>query len=137
MANSRADIRSALQSMLSGATSAGTNVYSNRRTALWESELPAILIYSNQESATPESQRVLRYIRTLELLIEVRVQATTAVDDDVDDLLGEIEDLIYADPSIGGTVLKAIQTNTEFRVDSDADQDIGVGVLTFECQYIA
>ena len=139
MANNRAAIRSALANMLSGETAAEANVYPYRETNLWRSELPAILIYTNQEPAIPESLRGARYIRTLELTVEVRVEKgdSESVDDAVDTLLAEIETLVLADSSIGGTVLSTTQTNTEIRVDSDADRDIGVGVLTFECKYVS
>jgi len=137
MANNRAAIRTALKTILSGATTAGTNVYSHRETALWKSELPAILIYSNEESTVPESLRATRYVRTLQLTVEARVEATSNVDNTLDALLAEIETIIVANPSITATVLSTVQTNTEIRVESDGEKDIGVGVLTFECKYIA
>jgi CII-binding regulator of phage lambda lysogenization HflD len=135
--NNRTAIRSALTTLLSGETSAGTNVYANRYTSLWQSELPAILIYTRQESAVPEAMNQSRYIRTLELSIEVRVEASEDVDDSIDSIIGEIEDQLATDQSIGGTVLSSTQTNTEIRVDSDGEKDIGVGILTLECKYIS
>ncbi len=137
MANNRPAIRSALKAMLSGNTGAGTNVYSHRQTRLWESELPAILIYSNQEPAQPESLRSTRSIRNLELTIEVRLEASANVDDEVDVLLGEIEVLIVANQSLSGTVLSTTLSNTEIRIDSEGQNDIGVGVLTYECKYVS
>lgn len=137
MANNRTAIRAALKTMLSGNTSAGTNVYTHRETNLWQSELPAILIYSNQERAEPESLRHQRYRRTLELAVEVRVEASTNVDNTIDSLLASIETLVLADTSIGGTVLGTTLTSTEIRVESDAEKDIGVGILNYECLYIA
>jgi hypothetical protein len=138
MANNRSAIRAAVKDLLLNNTDAGDHIYTSRKTALWsDSELPAILIYTNQEPATPSSLQSRQYIRKLELLVEVRVQAADNVDNRVDELLGEIEDQLHTDTSLEGTVISTIQTNTEIRVDSDGEQDIGVGVLTFECQYLA
>lgn len=123
--------------MLSGETDAGTNVYTSRETSLWKSELPAILIYTSQEPTAPESLSARRYIRSLELNIHVKIEATENVDDDLDELVSDIEELIDADQSLGGTVLSAVQTNTEIRVDSEGDKDIGVAIITFECKYIS
>lgn len=135
--NNRAAVRSALKTILSGATDAGSNVFAHRGTSLWTSELPAILIYTNQEQAKREALNRSRYIRTIELTIEVKVEAGDDVAEELDALLGQVEDVVQANESINGTVLSTVQTNTEIRVDSDAAQNIGVGTLTFECQYIS
>ncbi len=135
--NNRTNIRSALVTMLSGNTDAGTNVYPHRATNLWDSQLPAILIFTNQESAQPESLRSTRSIRTLELSIEVRIKASTDVDSAIDALMGDIEDILTADRSLVGTVISSQLTNSEIRVDGSTDTEIGVGVLTFECKYIS
>lgn len=135
--NNRTTIRTALLDMLVGETSAGTNVYSNRESRLWQSELPSILIYTLQEPLTPESLSARRYIRNLELQIKVKVEATETVDDTLDALVAEVEAIIDADPSLAGTVLTTIQTNTEVSIESEAEKDIGIAVLTFECKYIS
>lgn len=137
MANNRSNIRLAIKNVLLDETDAGSNVYTNRETKLWESELPAILIYTAQEPAIPESLSSQRYVRTLELRIEVKVKGTTDVDDSIDEVLGQIEDLIHANPSLNGVVSATILTNTEISLDSDAQEEIGVGVLSYECKYIS
>jgi hypothetical protein len=137
MANNRANIRAALKNLLNEETTAGENVYSSRGTRYWKSELPAICIFSSQEPAQPANLQGTRYNRTLELTIEVRVEAGTDADDEVDSLLAEVEALIQEDPSIGGTVQSTILTSTEIRVDSEGEKDMGVGILTYECKYSA
>lgn len=136
MANSRKAIRDALVTMLSGETEAGTNVYANRETGLWQSELPAILVYTEQESAEPRDLSSRKYIRTLQLRVELKAEANSTVDDDLDDLAEEVEDIIDADQSITGTVLSTVLTNTELSVDADGEKEIGVCILNFECKYI-
>lgn len=136
MANNRKAIRDALVAMLSGETEAGTNVYANRSTSLWQSELPAIMVYTEAESAEPRDLSSRRYIRTLQLRVELKAEANATVDDTLDDLATEVEEIIDEDQSITGTVLSTLLTNTELSVDADGEKEIGICTLNFECKYI-
>jgi len=135
--NKRTEIRDAVKELLDGETEAGSNVYVNRETSLWQSELPAILIYTNQESSVPNSINLKRYIRTLELKIEVKVEESEAVDEEIDALLAEIEEIVSENISLSGTVLSTKQISTEIEFDTSGEKPLGVGTLTFECQYIS
>lgn len=137
MANNRVAIRAALSALLSGNTNADTNVFINRGSPLWKTEFPAILVYTKEESATPESIQVRRYIRDLQLLIDVKVQATDASDDALDAVVSQVETIMADNSSISGTVLSSILSKTEISVNSDAEEDIGVATLTYECKYIS
>jgi hypothetical protein len=137
VANNRANIRAAIKTVLDGATSAGSNVYSSRRTKLWNEELPAIFIFTLEEPVTPESQRNTRYIRDVQILIEIRLEASTDVDDELDALVGEVEDLIIANQSLSGTVLSVLQLNTEVSFDPNGEKEVGVAILTYQCKYIS
>lgn len=136
MSHKRTTIRNAVVTMLTGSTTAGSNVYANRMTRNWTSELPAILIYMLDETNVPRDVRSNQYIRTLQLLIEIRTQATTNVDTDIDDIALEVEDLIKADQSLTGNALAAILTSTEVTLDSESELETGVAVLTYEVKYI-
>lgn len=137
MANNRSAIRQAIKTLLVDETDALANVYTSRTSLLWKSELPAILIFTEQESAVPESMRNTRSIRTLQVTIHAKLEASEDVDDDVDTLVAEIEVLMTSDSSLGGTVLGSSLTNTETRVESEGEKDIGVAVLTYECKYVS
>jgi hypothetical protein len=137
MANNRSEIRSAIVALLLGNTDADSNVYPNRETKLFQSELPAILIYTLHEPSILESQNGMRYIRTLQLAVKIRVQSSETIDDDLDALTAEVETIIANNPSLNGTVLSTIQTLTEVLVDSTGEEDLATATLTFECKYIA
>lgn len=137
MANNRANIRAAVKALLEDETDAGPNVYTNRETSLWQSELPAILIFTSEESSRHEAMNRQRYIRTLTLSIKVKLEESSTIDDDLDALLAEVETIIAANNGLGGTVLSTIQTGTEIRIDTEGENPVGVGELTFECQYIS
>lgn len=137
MANNRVAIRAAAMTLLMDNTSAGHNVYANRESKLWQSELPAITIYSLHEPTTLEGVSGRRYIRSLQFAVKVRVSATETVDDDLDSLVAEVETIFANNPGLSGTVLSTIQTNTEITIDSGGEEDIAAAILTFECKYIS
>jgi hypothetical protein len=136
--NKRTEIRTALKDMLTdGESGIIANIFVNRESRLWQSELPAVIIYSNQETTTPKDLSSRRYIRTLELTVQCKVEATENVDEDLDDLVSEVETVIDSDQSLKGTVLSSVQTNTEIRIDAEGEKDVGVAIITLECKYIS
>lgn len=137
MANTRSAIRAALKALLLDETDAGANVYTNRDASLWESETPAILISTSEESANPTTFRHNRYTRDLTFEIAVKVKTNDAVDDELDALIAQVETIMLNNASISGTVLGTFQTNTELRYDTEGEVAIGVGVLRFTSKYIS
>jgi hypothetical protein len=122
MANNRSNIRAAVKTLLDGETDAGDNVYTNRETSLSQTQLPAIIIQTDEEQARPESGTVSRRsFRTLSLKITVKLEESDSIDDDLDALLADVEDLISASPSLGGTVLSAILTSSEMSIDGEGE----------------
>jgi len=137
MANNRQAIRAAMKALLLNNTDAGANVYSNRKSPAWQSELPAIFIHNHEEPLQSESINVQRYVRNFQVLIDVMAEATASVDDTLDQIAAEVETIIGANPSISGTCISTIQKTTEFKFDSDGETPVGVATITFECQYIS
>jgi hypothetical protein len=134
MSHTRQDIRDAVVTLLSGATSAGTNVYANRETRAWESELPALFIYTKEETADPRDLSGRQSIRTLQLVVECKVVATENVDDDLDTLIDEVEDLLNTANIVN--VLSVLYKNTEITLDSESETEKGVGIINYELKYI-
>lgn len=137
MGNNRKAIRDALKALLIGSTAADANVFTSRTSPLWESETPAILISTPEESTEFGSLQANRYRRTLTLNVEVKIVATENVADDLDDLVNQIESILILNQSLTGTVQSTTLQSTSTRVDSETDQDIGVAELTFECKYMS
>jgi hypothetical protein len=137
MANNRSAIRAAIQTLLLGATSAANNVYSNRETKLFQSELPAILTYTLHEAASAEGLSGRRYVRTMLLAVKIRVEAGDSVDDELDSVVAEVETIIAANSSLSGTVLSCVLVSTEVILDSSGEEDIASATLTYECKYIS
>jgi hypothetical protein len=134
MSNNRANIRTALQTLLEDVDA---TVFTSRTSNIPTKDLPAIIIYTPSEPATPRALGSRQYIRDLEITLEVKVQASSDVDNELDALVSDIEAAIDGDPSVGGTLQSLVQTNTETRVDEQGEQPIGVAVLTFQAKYIS
>ncbi len=136
MSHSRKLIRDQVVSILSGQTDAGTNVYANRQTSLWETELPAILVYTKQETAESRDNSGSQYIRTLHLLVEIKAEATSLVDDALDEIALDVEGLFAANRSLNGTALSSELKSTDITLDSGSEKQTGVAILTYEIKSI-
>lgn len=136
MPQTRKSIRDAVVALLDGNTSAGNNVYANRETTLWESELPAILVYTADESAEPRDASGRTYIRTLDLNIQIKAEANDTVDDDLDALATEVEDIISNDRSLSGTAISSVYKSTEISLDAESETEKGVATLSYEIKYV-
>ncbi|MDZ4678401.1 MAG: hypothetical protein SGI74_12930 [Oligoflexia bacterium] len=135
MSHKRAVIREFIVNALKGQTGAGQNVFGNRANPLWEIPLPAILVYAREEHSEPISVATSPLKRTLSLAIEVRCQASSNLDDALDDVALEIENVINTDPLLGGNVIESILNQTEIEISSEGEKPIGALRLTFEVVY--
>lgn len=136
MPQSRKYIRDAVVALLSGNTVAGTNVFGNRETSLWETELPAILVYTKDETANPRSLNSKQSIRTLDLVVEIKALATESVDNTLDAIAEVVETLLLADQSLTGTSISIEYQSTSISLDTDSETEKGVAALTFQVKYI-
>lgn len=136
MAHKRTDIREAVKTMLLSNTIAGLNVYSNRVSAFWKSELPSISIFTTEEEATPRDLGNKSYIRTMQLRLEVHAEATEDLDDLLDDAAVQVEDIMNADQGLLGTAIGSKLTTTSIELAGDASTPVGVCSLNFEIKYI-
>ena len=136
MSHIRTTLRAALVQLLKDAdTDAGDNVYPNRQTATWTSELPAIFVFTKDEQANQRALNSSQSIRALQLIFELRVFANDTTDDDLDTLAKQVEDVI-AVADISGTLGRPIYKTTTVELDSNGETQSGVLQLTFEIQYI-
>jgi len=137
MTHARTQIRNAVTALLLNNTSAGSKVYESRIYPLDDPKLPAILIYTKQESvgdqmsmSKPRTQH-----RELQLTIEVYVKANSNIDETADGLALEVEQIIGNDPTPGGLVKDSILSTTEIQYSDEGEKPIAVITLTFAVLY--
>lgn len=136
MSHARTQIRNAVTALLLNNTSAGNKVYESRVYPLENPKLPALLIYTKQEVVADQSMsRPRTQVRQLQLTVEAYVKATSNIDETADTLAVEVEQIIAADPTLGGLAKDAMLTNTDIQFLDDGEKPIAVAVLTFTVNY--
>lgn len=136
MIHARTQIRQAVVNLLKDQTAAGNRVYESRVYPLDDPKLPALLVFTPQESmGNPTMQRPRTQARQLQLVIEGYLKARGDIDSDADALALEVEQLIGADPTIGGLVKDAILDVTTTQLSGEGEKPVAIVSLTFMVLY--
>lgn len=136
MKHARTQIRNAVTALLKGNTTAGDNVFEARVYPINDPKLPALLVYSKQETVGEQSMsRPRTQQRELMITVEAYVKARGTVDEDTDTLALEVEQLIAADPTLGGLVKDTALDTTETQFSDDGERPVAVAVMTFSVLY--
>jgi len=139
MSHVRQQIRDYFESELTGLSTTGSNVYASRVYPIASPQLPALLIYTQNEViddssfGTVSANRAQN--RTLTVIVEGYVRATTGFDDTLDNICKEIEIEVLDDPSLGGLVTNTELASADAGYSGEGDQPVGTIRLTFEVQY--
>lgn len=92
MTHPRKKIRDEIKRRLTGSTAAGSRVFTNRATPLFDQDYPLILIYTLTDSAEKYQEAPLMYRRDLTVGLDlVEGQVDEATDDALDALAVEVE----------------------------------------------
>ncbi len=136
MTHARTQIRKAVVNALKGNTAAENRVYESRVYALDDPKLPALLVFTPQESmGQPSIQRPRTQMRQLQLMVEGYLKARGDIDSDADALALEVEQLIGADPTLGGLVKDAMLDTTATRLSGEGEKPVAIVSLTFVILY--
>ena len=137
MKHARTQIRNAVTALLKGNTTAGNNVYEARVYPIDDPKLPALLIYTKQETVGEQSMsRPRTQQRELMVTVEAYVKERGNVDEATDKLAMEIEQQIATDPTLGGLVKDTALDTTDTQFSDDGEKPIAVAILTFSVLYV-
>lgn len=130
-------IRDAVVAQLTGKTDAELRVYPTRELPLKVAELPAVCIYTLEETVSPESRSSSprRLTRSLQLGVEIIVRATEAVDDALDALSLQVEVAIDADPRFGDTCIDSILSSVQIGIDNEGNRPTGRCLMSYAVEY--
>jgi hypothetical protein len=134
----RQEIRSAVRAALLGTTASGERVYTNRKLPHQFRELPAINIYTLEETVVDGGMNMAprELTREMALVIEGWVAVSDEQPDDaMDALAGEIETAMHADFYFGGTAADSILDSTTLEVLDDGDRLMGMVALIYTIKY--
>lgn len=138
MSHQRQAIRQAVKSQIGTGTGAGANVFTQQYNPTWQFPMPAILIYwTDEESAPVADQNPAGSRRVLDLHIEVRLQSSATLDDQLDSIAAEIEAQMALDSTMGGACSAIALKKTQKDVGVQGDTPIGALRLTYGVTYLA
>ena len=132
----RQQIRERAGTVLTGLTTTGSNVFETRIYPLSNTTLPALAIYTKNETSEPiviSTNRLMS--RELELIVEVYVKQTSNFDDQVDKICKEVEVAISADTTLNGLAKDCFLQSTEIEYNTEGEQPLSYAVLTFLTNY--
>ncbi len=139
MAHPRETIRKKAVELLLGKTSAGFRVYASRVAPFisneWQNDLPAVVVYTMDESAEIYNVAPREYRRTVELVIEVHANATSAMDDVLDAIARQIEQTLLADDTLGGTANDVQLSRTRMVIRDEGQELLGGCRIILDVEY--
>ena len=132
----RQQIRERAGTVLTGLTTTGSNVFQTRVYPLENTNLPALVIYTKDETSEPIVVSTNRLMsRELELIIEVYVKQTSNFDDEIDKICKEVEIAISADTTLNGLAKDCYLQSTSIEYNTEGEQPLSYAVLTFLTNY--
>jgi hypothetical protein len=132
----RQQIREKIGTTLTGLTTTGSNVFESRVYPLENANLPALIIYTKEESSEPiviGTQRLMS--RELSVVVEGYAKATSNFDDTIDTISKEVEAAIAADRTLDGLAKDTYLESTEIEFNSEGEKPLGYVSLTFLTNY--
>jgi hypothetical protein len=134
----RKEIREYLKNLFAGEIAPVKNVFTSRDQSVNSDLLPSLTISTPEEIPTPRNiNQSSQYIRKLTVKIEARCEANadSGADDLLDLMLSDIEDSIFADPTLNGLIAGMTLTLSTSDIDTEVEKPVALGVLTFEVTY--
>tara|TARA_Y100001973_G_scaffold71595_1_gene104344 strand:+ start:755 stop:1201 length:447 start_codon:yes stop_codon:yes gene_type:complete len=132
----RQQIRERAGTVLNNLTTTGSNVFETRIYPLENTNLPALVIYTKDETSEPiviSTNRLMS--RELELIVEIYVKQTSNFDDEIDKICKEVEIAISADTTLNGLTKDCFLQSTSIEYNTDGEQPLSFAVLTFLTNY--
>jgi hypothetical protein len=136
MAHARQTIREQVGTTLTGLTTTGSNVFQSRVYPLQDSNLPALLIYTKEESSDAivmGSNRVIE--RELTLAVEAYVKTNSNSDDTIDTIAEEVETAIGADSTLNNKAKDVFLVSTDINYVGEGENPVAVATLNFLISY--
>lgn len=130
-------IREAVKAALLLKTAASDRVFETRLVPYKKMELPAVAVYTLEESVEPDSKTTAprELTRTLKLAVEACVREGDNVDDAMDAITLDVERAMHADETFGGACGRSVLASTDLTVTEIGDQPVGLALLTYTITY--
>lgn len=137
MAHPRQEIREAIAAALTDETAAEDRVYETRIVPWRRAKLPAISVYTLEESAEESGSAPPELKRTIQLAVECAVWQGENLDDAIDAICLEVEHAMRVDHTFAGKASESTLTATTIDIFEEGDKLIGVARLVYEVVYFS
>ena len=136
MAHVRKSIREHVVTTVTSLSTTGSNVYETRYFPLQTGNLPALIVYTLDETIEDYTigQNTRTQLRSLNLIIEAHCRGTANIDDTLDTIAEEVEEAMVTDISRGGPAKDTKLVSTDIEFDT-ASQKTGLMRLTYLISY--
>lgn len=137
MSHVRTQIRDRIATLVTGLPTTGSSVYKMRRYALDDAKLPAICVYTTDESSSliTVGSRTLR--RVINAIVEIYAKGSSVtISDTIDGICVSAEEAIAADFGLNGLAKSCILTSTETDVNVEGENGIGTARLVYAVEYV-
>ena len=140
MAHQRQEIREAVAAQLTGtdpdfATGADDRVRESRMIPWPRIQLPAIAVYTLEETVEPVETASREINRKLSLAIEIAAEASDDVDDTLDTLCAEVEAAMALDETFDGKAAASILASTDIDLLEVGQKMVGLARLVYTVTY--
>lgn len=137
MSHVRQQIRDRVATLVTGLPTTGTSVYKMRRYALDDAKLPAICVYTMDESSSliTIGSRTLR--RVINVVVDIIIKgSSTTVSDSIDTICVSAEEAMAADFTLNGLAKSSVLTSSEIDVNVEGEKSIASARLVYAVEYI-
>lgn len=135
----RQQIREAVSALLLGNASTGSHVFQSRVRPLAESELPALIVLTNNETITAEGINTEPFLnRELTLTVLAKAKATINIDDVLDNIIKEVEIKLAGwvnNNTLHSLVSSIILQSISIEINAENETPVGEASMDFLINY--
>jgi hypothetical protein len=137
VAHVRQQIRDRVATLVTGLPTTGANVYKMRRFALDDSKIPAICVYTMDESSNLITVGSRTLGRTVNVAADIIIKGSSAtISDTLDDICVSAEEAIAADFHLNGLAKSCILTDTNITINVEGERSVASARLVYTVDYV-
>ena len=138
--HSRQTVRDNVYNMLNGnvtVAAVAVPVYKSRAIPFWEMQLPAIAVYTLQETSDHEETAPREYKRMLSLAIQILVseKAGQVIDNVIDDIALQVENILFKDTWLNNAADDSALVSTTINHIERGDRLFWAANLQWDIEY--
>ncbi|WP_333710371.1 hypothetical protein [Malikia spinosa] len=136
MAHVRKQIREALATAVTGLSVTGARVYQSRLHALRDSNLPCLLVNTDDETIEPVSMNAPATLeRELVVMVRAVARAAADLDDSLDQIMAEVEAVLGAASPLGSLAKITALRSIRVEMDDALEKPLGVASMEYRITY--